>query len=348
MKKAVLLLAGLVAFVNGLRAQDTVQFLDPPRDKYFVNDRAWAMDPTLITSTMELRHGQMAVRLISADSITIYGMAACVIDDAAQHLPNNPNYCFDTSYNEAYQFLRLYVPAGDTLRWIAQEKIHLHTTPIAYYANLDTMFPPRANRILPMYELYFDSAMTVVDTFAMGMTFLNNAGPYYAPEDTNHLHGYTYHHPGLLSGTVMFHKEVTPIDVYTCFYHENDSGSYANWNCIILGQTYFLWFPILTPEHADDTTGSGEGDDSLAVQQVQLVDRLVAVQPNPATERVMVVASCGMERLTAYDAAGKQVYRQEASGLQTTLDVSRWSAGTYILHVQTPMGTSAKRLVVTR
>ncbi len=108
------------------------------------------------------------------------------------------------------------------------------------------------------------------------------------------------------------------------------------------GPIYFV-FPIIAPP---DTTGTG--DDSLAVQQVQLVDRLVAVQPNPATERVKVLASCGMERVTAYDATGRKVHEQSASGFSTTLEVTGWPAGTYILHIQTPMGVSTKRLVVAR
>ena len=72
------------------------------------------------------------------------------------------------------------------------------------------------------------------------------------------------------------------------------------------------------------------------------------MQPNPATERVKVVASCGMERVTAYDAAGVKVHEQPATGLCATLNVQGWLAGTYILHIQTPLGISTKRLVVAR
>ncbi|MBO7101222.1 MAG: T9SS type A sorting domain-containing protein, partial [Bacteroidales bacterium] len=275
----------------------------------------------------------------STDSLKVYGLAASVFESTM----NRPNYVYDTSCDKAYRFLRLYLLDGDSLRWVAQKKVIPHTTPIAYYANLDTLSPPRANFITPMYELYFDSAITVIDSFAVGMYYPPNKHHYY-DEDSTH---YYYQYRPIGMGVTTHHKH-TYFVRYLCYYGEDDNGPYAHWSHINLQQTYYLLFPILEPDTTGGGTGTGEGDDSLAVQQVQLVDRLVAVQPNPATERVKVVSSCGMERLTAYDAAGKQVYRQEASGLQATLDVSRWPAGTYILHVQTPMGTSAKRLVVTR
>ena len=104
---------------------------------------------------------------------------------------------------------------------------------------------------------------------------------------------------------------------------------------------FYLVFPILTPDTMDHPQ-------DMTVDTVNMVDRLVAVQPNPATERVKVVASCGMERVTAYNAAGVKVHEQAATGLSTTLEVTGWPAGTYILHIQTPLGVSTKRLVVAR
>jgi hypothetical protein len=100
-------------------------------------------------------------------------------------------------------------------------------------------------------------------------------------------------------------------------------------------------YPILTPP---DTSGLG----NETVGEVNMLERMVAVQPNPATEQARVLSSFGITKVTAYDAAGRKVHEQSASGFSTTLEVTGWPAGTYILHIQTPLGVSTKRLVVAR
>ncbi len=338
MKKYLILFAAAILLTVSLWAQDTIDGRNLQGKRYMINEDAWAVNPNTQIAPSLVDSGQMAMGFYTADSLEIFGIAAGVFDMQERMLPSNPRYVYDQSYAQAYQFLRLYLPDGDSLRWIAQKKIHLHTTPIAYYANYDTMAPPRNNRIVPMYELFFDSAITVIDTFAAGMTYINNAHPYY---DANHTQ-YTYHHAPLGVGMLAF-DTLTMIDEYYCIYYESS----ANWHHQnhVHQAYYYLWFPILVP---DTTIGGGaEPDDSLAVQ-VTFVDRLVAVQPNPATERVKVLSSCGMTQITVYNAAGVKVHDQAATGLSTTLNVQGWPAGTYILHIQTPVGVSTKRLVVAR
>ena len=340
MEKTVLLLAGLLTLMGSVQAQDTVNGNNLSKERYFFNEDAWEHRGSIqVAKSDGTDIGQVAMGLYTADSLEIYGLAGCVINLLERE--ESPYFVYDTSdYTHSFEYLRLYLPDGDSLRWIAQEKVHLRTTPIAYYANFDTMVPPRNKYIAPMYEVFFDSAITVIDSFAVGMTYFNREYPYY-DADSNR---YQYHYPPLSPGSIL----LSPghyVDRYNCFYREDGNGPYALWYHVLLGGWYTLWFPILVP---DTTTGGGtEPDDSLAVQ-VALVDRLVAVQPNPATERVKVVASCGMERVTAYNAAGVKVYDQAATGLSTTLEVTGWPAGTYILHIQTPMGVSTKRLVVAR
>ena len=73
--------------------------------------------------------------------------------------------------------------------------------------------------------------------------------------------------------------------------------------------------------------------------------------PNPTDGEVTVGVDGEVQSIIIYNIMGRPVggwnIRSLASD-QIVLDVSPLPAGTYILHVQTPMGTSAKRLVVTR
>ena len=73
--------------------------------------------------------------------------------------------------------------------------------------------------------------------------------------------------------------------------------------------------------------------------------------PNPTDGEVTVGVDGEVQSIIIYTTIGRPVggwnIRSLASD-QIVLDVSPLPAGTYILHVQTPLGTSTKRLVVMR
>ena len=73
--------------------------------------------------------------------------------------------------------------------------------------------------------------------------------------------------------------------------------------------------------------------------------------PNPTDGEVTVGVDGEVQSIIIYNMMGRPVggwnIRSLASD-QIVLDVSPLPAGTYILHIQTPMGTTTKRLVVTR
>ena len=127
---------------------------------------------------------------------------------------------------------------------------------------------------------------------------------------------------------------------------------------------YPLIFPILTPP---DTTHVGPTDttivdttivdttivdttivDTVGISDVQLVGRYVALQPNPASERVRVTSSFGLQRIEIYNAAGARVREERASGYTATLDLSTLPEGAYLVRVHTPAGSTTKKLIVQR
>ena len=76
--------------------------------------------------------------------------------------------------------------------------------------------------------------------------------------------------------------------------------------------------------------------------------RFVRLMPNPASNRVLVMSSYGIESMEVYDVRGNRVLEQKGAGRGTTadFDVSAWAKGAYVVLVHTPAGTTAKRLVV--
>ena len=333
--KKILLLFGLISLVCGQApAQDTI-VMDSFPNKYmyvFLPDEDTLRLDELMISDYFLEETE---RYFTKDTLQVYGIA--VFPMLFKDTDVDWASYADTTLDSMYFFMKIYEAEPDSLRTLGKLTVHLRDTPITYYMQVNKydFNAHELMRPLAVYEAYFDSPITVSDSFYIGY----GHQPFYLTGYGRYSTLYCICVHRLMRKNGVWDDEI----VYDTYKKPNGEWRYYSH----FRDQIMMIFPILTPDTTGGGTG-GEGDDSLAVQQMQFVDRLVAVQPNPATERVKVVSSCGMERLTAYDAAGKQVYRQEASGLQTTLDVSRWPAGTYILHVQTPMGTSTKRLVVTR
>ena len=69
------------------------------------------------------------------------------------------------------------------------------------------------------------------------------------------------------------------------------------------------------------------------------------VAPNPVTHSVTVSSDYVILSLDLYDAAGRHLWNQPVSSRSTTLDVSHYAAGRYLLMVTTPQGTTPKALV---
>ena len=73
--------------------------------------------------------------------------------------------------------------------------------------------------------------------------------------------------------------------------------------------------------------------------------------PNPTSGEVTVGVDGEVQAIIIYTPMGLPVggWRLLSIGAdRVTLDLSPLPAGTYILHIQTPMGVSTKRLVVAR
>ena len=74
----------------------------------------------------------------------------------------------------------------------------------------------------------------------------------------------------------------------------------------------------------------------------------IQLMPNPANGSVAVLSPLEIELIEVYDEKGSRVLEQKGQNRTTSVafDVSKWTKGTYVVLVQTPTGTTAKRLVV--
>ena len=73
----------------------------------------------------------------------------------------------------------------------------------------------------------------------------------------------------------------------------------------------------------------------------------VSVYPNPATNNVNIVAS-GTKHITVINALGQVVYDANADGNMTTLDMTPYQAGVYMVRVTTENGESVKHISVVK
>ena len=83
-----------------------------------------------------------------------------------------------------------------------------------------------------------------------------------------------------------------------------------------------------------------------SVPEIETPNPTIEIYPNPATEQVEVTSSLPMARIVATDALGHRLLDRPATGLKTTLDVSRWPAGAYLLQVHTATGIASRKLLV--
>ena len=249
----------------------------------------------------------------------------------------------DTSLVNAYEYVGIYLRSGDSLAVQQQKRIHRMYDTAAYYVRPDpSVFDVfrNPNFAFPMYEKYFDSTITVTDTFYVGSTQRSQEGGSWG----------TWRHVGLYvvtyAGTAynrdcIVAKYCYPAEGSVYWTLNSEFGEYGE----LHEDYYMMLFPILTPQGASGDT-SGVGGDTLAVTQADMVARYISVQPNPATEQARVLSSFGLSHIEAYNAGGQKVYEAPASGLEAVIDVAPWPRGTYLLRITTPLGTVTKKLLV--
>ncbi len=85
---------------------------------------------------------------------------------------------------------------------------------------------------------------------------------------------------------------------------------------------------------------------AIAITEIENPKMKIDIHPNPASRQVVISATLPMTHIEATDILGHRLFDRPASGLTSTLDVSSWPAGTYLLRITTPSGVATKKLLV--
>ena len=341
----------LFCVANFCQAQDTVFGQYEPMDYYYYNH--WPNNENgdlLIGACCGVGDGfgiEFAKGLYTDNSLKVYGIAAILVTPPDYNVSFINNYgidslarsrhIYDTSYEKLIEYLRLYDydSTGDSLIMVDETPVHIRHTPVSYILDLhhnnfpfDTTYPLWPP--MPVYERYFDSAHTMIDSFYVGYTVIHDNsitvdGVFYRQEmwDVSSIYFYA------LQG---FQEKIA--------FHYINSLQESRW---VLGQQHsFIYvFPILTPN--PDTTGD---TNSMGIVETNPVSRHTSIQPNPATDHTTLLSSFGIVGIEVYNSAGQPVLRQKCNGPKADIDTNGWPAGVYVVKIQTTLGDCTKKLVV--
>lgn len=306
----------LVVYVLGfpLKAQDTLTvstdkylFIDKPNLCYFSGNQGYH----------GIGYNRILYNRVNVSGITkVYGIAVTL--ESSNSMP------LDT-YTTEHRIVATLFKANDSAI------TYMDTTSCIYAQNyfvyefwysgdegVLTQLDSATYYTVPIYEYYFDSAITVYDTFNIGVMDSNT--PDYA---------------GILQPLAVISEEWSPQAYYWLWdftshrnFHAPHGNLVASWGGI---------FPIIKP--LTDTA------DSNGVQLVAATNS-VCVEPNPAHGTVNVRAAEGLRRVEFFDMTGLRAMSREASGPEAHIDIATLPAGIYVVRVHTTTGIVSRKLVV--
>ena len=362
MKKSIIFLAFAALLCGGVQAQDTLRKFSAPLDNYFYNN--WIDTTKWILHSYASSTDVLARRFITEDTLRVYGIAAMmtcpdsfsfylntVYPDLQSYL--NDRYPEDPSFLNCRESLMLYQYHGPDstaeMRQVGELlPIHFLDTAVSYWL-MSPDFIREDSMPKPVYERYYDEPQIVFDTFYAGFTQtqceLKGAGRYIQVRPGFDCFRFSFFDPTEGIGGTNYpvcHARLLPrrhFDPVTgaLVYEDDLEWEFHCYRPEGFGDLFI--FPILTPKPSG-------GDSNVAVQGSDMMDRYVAVQPNPAHGRATVVSSFGMTAIEVYDTQGRLLQTLPAEGLKADLDVSSWPRATYLLRIRTPMGTVTRKLLV--
>ena len=259
-------------------------------------------------------------------SLSIIGLAA-VVD-----VEKNDSWEYeDTSIaGREPEYLQLYKPIDDSLVLLAQ----------GCWSNVQ---PRYRLQILSehsmdypyIYEVYFDSAITVTDSFYVAATCFNNDIKFIDYREV-------YTHPITRIWRVTYNSTYGGPFVYSSYIEKTTGRGASGWEGH-RGEfshpnrgAFVLILPIF------DTTGV-----VLDVQQpTRLAEQYTTLTPNPATTQASLFSSFRIHTVELYDTQGRLVGSRKVEDTQAQLDLTAYPKGLYMVVVTTAAGRTTKKLLI--
>ncbi len=347
-----LLLALAALGLNPLRAQDTIWAY--PRSNYLYDCYINEKYPTASWNAPIVNGGGGAVAKrvnMACDTVRVVGIAAAMhsrMDYCSEGRPPEDSSSiwfmeyhyntYDTTYNNCFEYLCLYEHVGDSMRVIDSVMVHrqndIPTCVIKPLGNYDLGALPHDREIYYyLYEKYFESPITLTDSFYVGVTQYTSSGYVDAAGGV-----WQYRTIPLYLLNQQYRDMLSTPRVEVRAHQSFDSrDGTRRWRFYYYGSTQQQGFYFIFPIVAAD---SGE-------VSIETVERMTELYPNPAADRVTLASSFGISGVSVYNTAGTLVLeRLGLAGTMYTLDISALPAGAYLLHLRTPVGTAVKKLLV--
>ena len=355
MKKTLLSLITLAAIAVNLQAQDTL-YLNGLKEGYFCNEWLdWAPEIAWTHTGVGTDHQAVVGGFETKEELTVYGIAAILFTPhfyaSEDMLEEQALLIHDTNVTHVEENLRLYrYSRGNMVMHPEELPVNMRRTPISYYLRFDSLtvysfYDRNSDIALPVYERYFETPVTLTDTFYVGIS--NNGYRFYGTDE----YGQTMATRWPMYNVYFFGFPYDFSHTYLSAY-QNVNSAWTHQDAFV----QYFFYPILTPgENLIDTTIVDtttvdttivDTGGTVAIRMPEYFGRYVSVSPNPATGSAEVLSSFGISRVEVFNAAGRKVMDLKAEGLKATLDVSKLPSGAYLLRIHTPQGMTTKKLVV--
>lgn len=359
--KKILLLVVVTTILSAVCAQDTLHTTQPFSNYYSPYWHNYNLGDTVICDIPVEWDSITLHGLVynTTEPITIYGVAVAVdlkypsmcfndwVWDSVGHywVGKDPNGYYDrfgewhligdSSLNESYMdfYIMKVVSAGGivNVRQVGDSvRLHMKFDTVAYYLNqelTDRYQWPFTCKVLPVYEKYFKKPHKAPKKFYL-------VGDNHSAAQCIHGNG---KYPAIRFSGVS-DDNASVLQPRVKYWRDEDFWEEK------AGDQWIWLFPILTPN--PDSTFYEPDDSTQTSIQMNVLERYVSLQPNPASDEATVLSSFGMTGVEVFDMAGSRVMEKDASGLTAKLDVATLPRGTYIVRIHTPMGTASRKLIL--